>query len=94
MIKSILFSLVCIAPSIVAMDDGKSYAVVTTTSSRTTQLRMAGVVLKRDNDASEIQHEHCCTILSRLFLNGSMAVIEFPLLTFDSVLEMLNKKNN
>lgn len=93
MIKSIFFSLVCIAPSIVAMDD-KGYAVVTTTGSRPTQLRMADVVLKQNNDATETQHEHCCIILSRLFLNGSMAVIEFPLLTFDAALEMLNKKNN
>lgn len=93
MIKSILFSLICIAPSIVAMD-GKGYAVVTATNSRPTQPRMAGVVLKQDNDASEIQHEHCCMLLTRLILNGSMAVIEFPLLTFDTALEMLNKKNN
>lgn len=86
MLKSLLFSLVFVIPSVVAMDGS---TVLTTTYSQPAQPRMAAEALRTRIDSTETKYEHCCLILSRLLLNGSLVIIESPIIAFDN----LKKKN-
>lgn len=68
MLKFIVFSFISISSGLIAMAGNGS--ITTTTSSRPVQPRMAAMTLLNQKVSTEKEHEHCCTVLSRLLLNG------------------------